>query len=141
MMKITPDLIRTVHTLHQQSRSGRAIAAEVGCSEATVRRALALPVPTAERPAPRTRDAILLAHPIEPPSPCPESAPAPIRRLYASLLQRGLLGELDALVVALDLDVPRCHLTLAVHDADAVLCRLEALTEPIDLEKCIVRLQ
>jgi hypothetical protein len=44
-------------------------------------------------------------------------------------------------VVALDLDVPRCHLMLGWFDVDSLLTRLEGLGEPIDMDAIVERLR
>jgi hypothetical protein len=142
MAKILTDaFVRSVHELHNQQVSGRAIADQLGCSEATVRRALRLPVPSVDRRAPQARQPILLSRRMNPPAPCPPDAPAYARRLYPALVQRGLLSELDALIVFADLEVERTHLCLNVFDVDALLCRLEILPESVDLTARIARLR
>ena len=139
--KLTPAVVQSVHRLAADKLSGRAIAGRLGISEASVRRALAQDPAPVRRLPPPARKPTLLSHPINPPAPCPESAPSWCRRLYTALAARGLTSELDALIVAADLDVPRCHLTLNVFDVDVLLQRIAALPERVDLGACIARLQ
>ena len=141
MPKLTPQLIRSVHAFAARGLSGRAIAARLDCSEATVRRALKRdPTPTPP-PVPPAHRPVLLSHPINPPAPCPEHAPGWVRRLYSSLLQRSLLSELDALIVFTDLPIERTHLCLNVFDVDVLLGRIKSLPEQVDLTAGIARLK
>ena len=141
MAKLTPQLIQSVHAFAARGLSGRAIAARLHCSEATVRRGLKRdPTPTA-RPVPPARRPILLSHPINPPAPCPEDAPGWVRRLYSSLLQRTLLSELDALIVFAGLPVERTHPCLNVFDVDVLLGRIHDLPEHVDFAAGIARLK
>jgi hypothetical protein len=119
--------------------SAREIARRLDAGDATVRRALAVEPQPTERPSPLPRLPILLSRPIRAPEPCPSDALPFARRLYDALAQRALLGELDCLIVALDLAVERTHVTLNVFDAEVVLGRLER--EGVDLEPCVARLQ
>ena len=139
--KLTSQLIASVHALARDGLSGRAIADRLGCSEATIRRARHRDPSPARRPPQPDRRPILLSHPIQQPSPCPETAPAWVRRLYASLVQRALLSELDALIVFADLDVKRTHLCLDVFSTDVLLQRIAALPESVDLADGIARLR
>src|SRR5262245_19646264 len=141
MVKVTPQLVQSVHSLAAQGLSGRAIAARLDCSEATVRRALKRDPTPAPRPAAPARRPTLLSQPINPASPCPDSAPPWCRRLYASLVQRDLLSELDALLVFADLDVPRCPLTLDLSSTDVLVRRIASLQERVDLDNWIARLK
>src|SRR5690242_14827218 len=139
MSRLTPAVVSTIHALAADGLSGRAIADQLGVSESSVRRALQQPV-RVERAVARTRPPVLLSRPLREPAPCPNDAAPWIRKLYGSLATRGLWSELDALVVALDLDVPRVHLTLGWLDVDSLLTRLEATGESIDMEAIVERL-
>src|SRR5689334_17446779 len=115
---LTSSVVAAVHELAAQKVSGRQIAARLGISEASVRRALQRDPTPRIRACVEVRSPTLLSRPIHGPSPCPDSAPAWIRRLYGSLMERGFLSELDALIVFADLSVERTHLCLDVFSTD-----------------------
>jgi hypothetical protein len=141
MAKLTPQLVQSIHALDAQKLSGRTIAHQLGCSEATVRRGLKLDPTPAPRPLPPARRPILLSYPVNDPAPCPETAPPWCSRLYGSLLQRDLFSELDALIVFADLPAERTHLCLDVFSTDVLLGRIASLPEPIDMTAGIDRLR
>lgn len=137
--KCTPKIVAEVKRLRATGLSLRKIATKLRTTKAIVEAALKQPS-TLPPPATACVPRLEVYRRVCEPAPPPPDLPPDVLAVYEELRSADLVGAIDALVIALDLDLPRCRIGLNVLDADNVLSRLKSAGARFDLDQALTRL-